>query len=91
MKGSSAHVPILNGFSPFRKEKMLHAITGMEHFGCIFLGVVLNPAAGQVMCARKISTSVTVIAPPILVAICAKGIRTMRLAAVSIATSPVPP
>ena len=34
---------------------------------------------------------VTVIAPPIRVAICAKGISSIRLAAVKIATSPVPP
>src|SRR5450631_344809 len=40
---------------------------------------------------RTISTVVTVIAPPIRVAICANGIRVMRLAAVRMATSPVPP
>src|SRR6476469_5634266 len=40
---------------------------------------------------RAISTSVTVIAPPIRVAIWAKGISCIRLAAVRIATSPVPP
>src|ERR1700760_803183 len=34
---------------------------------------------------------VTVIAPPIRVAICAKGMSSIRLAAVKIATSPVPP
>ena len=35
--------------------------------------------------------SVTVIAPPIRVAICAKGISCIRFAAVRMATSPVPP
>jgi len=35
--------------------------------------------------------SVTVMAPPIRVEICANGISTMRLDAVRIATSPVPP
>lgn len=37
------------------------------------------------------STSVTVIAPPMRVATCANGINTIRLAAVRMATSPVPP
>src|ERR1035438_5053172 len=40
---------------------------------------------------RTISTVVTVIAPPIGVAIWANGISVMRLAAVRMATSPVPP
>jgi hypothetical protein len=38
-----------------------------------------------------ISASVTVIAPPRRVATCAKGISSMRSAAVRIMTSPVPP
>src|SRR5215475_12777926 len=38
-----------------------------------------------------ISVSVTVMAPPIRVAIWANGISCMRLAAVRMATSPVPP
>lgn len=40
---------------------------------------------------KRISVNVTVIAPPIWVAICAKGISCMRFAAVRMATSPVPP
>lgn len=47
--------------------------------------------AAHVMRVSAISTSVTVIAPPIRVAIWAKGMSCMRLAAVRMATSPVPP
>ena len=39
----------------------------------------------------RISVTVTTIAPPIRVAICANGINCIRFAAVRIATSPVPP
>ncbi len=45
----------------------------------------------HLICDSTISDSVTTMAPPIRVATCAKGISTMRLAAVRIAMSPVPP
>src|SRR5262249_21758789 len=41
--------------------------------------------------ARRIRVMVTVMAPPMRVAIWANGINCMRLAAVRMATSPVPP
>jgi len=63
--------------------------------------MVLHQAAGQLPTRslvlayisqdNAISVVVTVIAPPILVAMEAKGISCMRFAAVKIATSPVPP
>src|SRR5262249_18750327 len=41
--------------------------------------------------AKTMRTNVTVMAPPMRVAICANGMSCMRLAAVRMATSPVPP
>jgi hypothetical protein len=52
-------------------------------------GVML--ANRQMNQAKAEIAIVTVTAPPMRVAICAKGINSIRLAAVKIATSPVPP
>src|SRR5882672_6852843 len=51
----------------------------------------LHGRVHHTMRASTISTSVTVIAPPIRVAIWANGMSCMRSAAVRMATSPVPP
>jgi len=66
----------------FPRDLQLCASRGIGNFG---LGL------DQPSHLSAISVSVTVMAPPIRVAIWAKGISCIRFAAVRMATSPVPP
>ena len=73
-----------------RKADEAQQLRTVEHAGDLHR-VGLRRRSVYANRVMAIKASVTVIAPPIRVAICAKGISTIRLAAVRIATSPVPP
>jgi hypothetical protein len=94
--GSGFFVPARGGTTAGPPRSFIHSLVlaGTRQ-------MVLHQAAGQlpthslvrayISQDNAISVVVTVIAPPILVAMEAKGISCMRFAAVKIATSPVPP